>query len=87
MPHFSTAIISTPPDTPAAPTIRLTAREIEMLTAVSEGKSSQEVADDLFISRRTVDFHLDNVYRKLDVRNRVQAYRRATQLALIPALM
>lgn len=65
-------------------TIRLTKREIEVLSLVIEGKSSKEVAEELYVSKRTVDFHLANIYEKLQVSNRVQAYRRATSLGLIP---
>ena len=64
--------------------IRLTRRELEVLTHVIEGKSSKDVADTLFVSKRTVDFHLANIYDKLQVSNRVQAFRRATRLGLIP---
>ncbi len=64
--------------------VKLTKREIEVLTHVIQGKSSKEVADTLFVSKRTVDFHLANVYDKLHVSNRVQAFRRATRLGLIP---
>lgn len=64
--------------------VKLTKREIEVLTHVIQGKSSKEVADALFVSKRTVDFHLANVYDKLHVNNRVQAFRRATRLGLIP---
>jgi DNA-binding NarL/FixJ family response regulator len=64
--------------------VKLTRREIEVLTHVIQGKSSKEVADTLFVSKRTVDFHLANVYDKLHVNNRVQAFRRATRLGLIP---
>lgn len=64
--------------------VKLTKREIEVLTHVIQGKSSREVADALFVSKRTVDFHLANVYDKLHVNNRVQAFRRATRLGLIP---
>lgn len=64
--------------------VKLTKREIEVLTHVIQGKSSREVADALFVSKRTVDFHLANVYDKLHVSNRVQAFRRATRLGLIP---
>ncbi len=63
--------------------IKLTKREIEVLTLVIEGKSSKEVADMLYVSKRTVDFHLANIYDKLQVTNRVQAFRRATRLGLI----
>ena len=64
--------------------VKLTKREIEVLTLVIEGKSSKEVADMLFVSKRTVDFHLANIYEKLQVSNRVQAFRRAARLGLIP---
>jgi DNA-binding CsgD family transcriptional regulator len=64
--------------------IKLTKREIEVLTLVIEGNSSKEVADQLYVSKRTVDFHLANIYHKLDVTNRVQAFREATKRGLIP---
>ena len=64
--------------------VKLTKREIEVLTLVIEGKSSKEVADMLYVSKRTVDFHLANIYDKLQVSNRVQAFRRAARLGLIP---
>lgn len=64
--------------------IKLTKREIEVLTLVIEGRSSKEVADMLYVSKRTVDFHLANIYEKLQVSNRVQAFRRAARLGLIP---
>lgn len=65
-------------------TVRLTKRELEVLSLVIEGKSSKDVADSLYVSKRTVDFHLANIYDKLQVSNRVQAFRRATRLGLIP---
>lgn len=65
--------------------VKLTKREVEVLTLIIEGRSSKEVADMLFVSKRTVDFHLANVYEKLDVSNRVQAFRRASRLGLIPS--
>lgn len=64
-------------------TIHLTRRELEVLSLVIEGKSSKIVADELYVSKRTVDFHLANIYEKLQVSNRVQAFRRATSLGLI----
>ncbi len=77
-------------DSPAisAGGVTLTKREVEVLTLVIEGFSSKEVADKLFVSKRTVDFHLANIYDKLQVSNRVQAFRCATRLGLIaPAMM
>lgn len=56
---------------------RLTDREIEVLSLVSAGNASKNVAQMLGISKRTVDFHLANVYTKLDANNRVQAINNA----------
>ncbi len=72
------------PDVHEDRSVRLTKREIEVLSLVVEGRSSKDVADQLFVSKRTVDFHLANIYDKLQVSNRVQAFRRATRLGLIP---
>ncbi len=64
--------------------VRLTKREIEVLSLIAQGHSSKEAADVLYVSKRTVDFHLANIYDKLQVNNRVQAFRAATRLGLIP---
>lgn len=63
--------------------VPLTDREVEVLNQVLEGKSSKEVARLLFVSKRTIDFHLTNIYHKLHVSNRVQAVLRAAQLGLV----
>jgi DNA-binding NarL/FixJ family response regulator len=64
--------------------VKLTKREVEVLSLVIEGKSSKDVADELFVSKRTVDFHLANVYSKLGVKNRLQAFREANRRGLLP---
>lgn len=64
--------------------VRLTKREIEVLSLIAQGFSSKAAAEHLFVSKRTVDFHLANIYGKLQVNNRVQAFRAATRLGLIP---
>lgn len=53
----------------------LTAREAEVLRALSNGVSNREIARDLTLSERTVKYHLSNVYRKLGVRGRTDAVR------------
>ena len=63
--------------------MELTKRELEVLTYVMQGIPSREVADILFLSKRTVDFHISNVYVKLDVKNRVQALHKANKLGLL----
>lgn len=64
--------------------VKLTKREIEVLSLIAQGHSAKEAADTLYVSKRTVDFHLANIYDKLQVNNRVQAFRAATRLGLIP---
>ncbi|MFP7471284.1 LuxR C-terminal-related transcriptional regulator [Niallia taxi] len=51
----------------------LTSREKEVLYLILEGLNNQEVADLLYISTHTVKNHLTNIFRKLDVADRVQA--------------
>lgn len=50
------------------PVERLTTREREVLKLVSEGKSSKEIADLLFISVRTAEHHRENIKRKLNLK-------------------
>jgi DNA-binding NarL/FixJ family response regulator len=68
--------------TPTRP-VRLTKREVEVLTLIAQGHSSKDAAERLYVSKRTVDFHLANIYEKLQVTNRVQAFRNAVRLGLI----
>lgn len=56
-----------------APAIDLTERELEVLQLAASGMSNREIADELFISSRTVKFHLDNCYAKLGVNSRTEA--------------
>jgi len=52
---------------------QLTKREIEILELLSSGKSYQAIAQELFISHKTVSSHVENIYRKLDVHSKVEA--------------
>lgn len=61
----------------------LTDREIEALTWVARGKSSTDIAVLLNVSERTVNFHINNVIRKLGVATRVQAAIQCALLGLI----
>lgn len=51
----------------------LTPREKEALELLSQGKLYKEIADELDVSQDTVRFHLQNIYRKLQVRTRTEA--------------
>ena len=57
----------------ATASTRLTDREREIITWVSKGKSSADVAQIVGIAERTVNFHIEKVMRKLDVTTRMQA--------------
>jgi NarL family two-component system response regulator LiaR len=51
----------------------LTEREVEILQQVALGKTNQEIADELFLSERTVRTHITNILAKLRLSNRTQA--------------
>ncbi|MBN2694083.1 response regulator transcription factor [bacterium] len=53
--------------------INLTPREIEILQMIAKGFSNSEVASMLKISRSTIRTHLEHIYQKMDVTNRVEA--------------
>ncbi|KGX86834.1 response regulator transcription factor [Pontibacillus litoralis] len=52
---------------------QLTVREQEVLLLMAEGKSNQEIADQLFIALKTVKVHVSNILGKLEVQDRTQA--------------
>lgn len=62
--------------------IELSKREAECLLWTSEGKTSWETSVIMGVSERTIVFHLQNITRKLNVKNRVQAVARAAMLGL-----
>jgi DNA-binding NarL/FixJ family response regulator len=62
----------------------LTRREREILALLSEGRSNRSIAENLFLSEKTVKTHLAAVFRKLGVTNRTQAAMIAGQLGMGP---
>lgn len=62
---------------------RLTRREKEILQKIAEGKTSQEIAEVLFISPRTVDTHRANLIQKLGVKNSAGLVRYAIERNLL----
>ncbi|QJQ95598.1 MULTISPECIES: LuxR C-terminal-related transcriptional regulator [Halomonadaceae] len=55
------------------PVCGLTQREIEIIGLLGSGASNTEIADKLFVSEHTVKSHLYNIFRKINVHNRIQA--------------
>ena len=67
--------------TPSDP-LGLTDREAEVLRLVAAGRSNQQIADTLFITRKTASVHVSNILGKLGVSNRVEAAAVAQRLGL-----
>jgi DNA-binding NarL/FixJ family response regulator len=65
---------------PAAP---LTRREIELLQLAADGFTGPMIAEELVLSRATVRTHFENIYGKLDVRDRAGAVAKTMRLGLI----
>jgi DNA-binding NarL/FixJ family response regulator len=63
---------------------RLSRRELEILRLVAQGRPNREVAKILWVTDQTIKFHLANTYKKLNVRNRVEAIHWARQHGLFP---
>lgn len=61
----------------------LTEQETKVLWLIARGLSNKEIAVHLNITRETVKFHIKNMYRKLDVINRVQALRQARESGIL----
>ncbi|WP_368652569.1 response regulator [Ornithinibacillus sp. 4-3] len=61
----------------------LTKRELEILMLIAEGKTNQEIADELFIALKTVKVHVSNILGKLEVQDRTQAVVYAFQNGLV----
>jgi DNA-binding CsgD family transcriptional regulator len=66
------------------PRPELAPRECAVLDLVSQGETSAAIGRHLGMSARTADKHLEHVYRKLEVTDRVSAVRRAFELGLLP---
>ncbi len=62
---------------------RLTPRELEVLALLARGRKNSEIADALFVSERTVKFHVSSILGKLGAENRTEAARIAIRRRLV----
>jgi DNA-binding NarL/FixJ family response regulator len=69
--------------TPAPAPSVLSKREEEVLQRIAEGASTTEVAEQLYISVKTVKNHLASIYEKLDARDRTQAVLQAVKMGIV----
>ena len=51
----------------------LTNRELEILQLVIAGKTNKAIASEIYLSEKTIEFHLDNIYSKIGARSRLLA--------------
>jgi two-component system response regulator DegU len=61
----------------------ITRREEEVLQLIADGCSTPEVAEQMYISQKTVKNHLASIYQKLDARDRTQAVLQAVRMGII----
>jgi DNA-binding CsgD family transcriptional regulator len=66
-----------------SPESGLTRRELEVVRLIAIGRTNRDVAQELFLSPRTVDMHVRHILRKLDCHSRVEAAHRAHELGLL----
>jgi two-component system response regulator DesR len=71
------------PEHPAETGVQLTDREREVLDLIGSGATNREIAAALYLSHHTVKEHTSGLYRKLEVRGRAEAVRRAQTLGLL----
>jgi|GEM_PF-5293533 len=72
------------PNVPIRDATKLTNREKQVLICASLGQTSAEISKKLAVTERTVNFHFENVLRKLDVKTRGHAIARANAIGIIP---
>ena len=64
--------------------LAITPRELDILDQIAAGKSTREIAQELFVSENTVKTHASRLYDKLGVKRRTQAVQEARRLGLLP---
>jgi DNA-binding NarL/FixJ family response regulator len=70
-------------DTTQAPPVELSKREVEVLLELKAGLTYDQIAERLFISTGTVRKHIEHIYRKLEVHNKVEAIQKGLAQRLL----
>lgn len=82
--HLLSMVKLNPPEAETAVLANeLTPREIEILTMVSHGYKRREIADKLSIATGTVGIHINNIYKKLEVKSNIDAVAQALRAGLL----
>jgi DNA-binding CsgD family transcriptional regulator len=63
----------------------LTPREVTVVERLALGRTNRQIAEELFLSRRTVDMHVRHILAKLHAANRVEAAGAAQRLGIVAA--
>ncbi|WP_102264493.1 response regulator transcription factor [Mesobacillus jeotgali] len=61
----------------------LTKKELEILHYIAAGKNNREISEELFMSVRSIEYHLTKIFKKLSVNSRVEALSKAISLNII----
>lgn len=68
---------------PPQPAYQFSAREMQVLTLLVKGLNNPDIADQLFLSRSTIKYHINSIFSKLGVRNRSEAIAVAVKNRLV----
>jgi DNA-binding NarL/FixJ family response regulator len=59
-------------ETGERPRTEFTPQELHIATLVAQGKTNKEIATAMYLSPKTIEYHLSNAYRKLDIHSRAE---------------
>ena len=82
MPDVLRRVVETTP-LPSRTNVNLTSREMQVLRAVAKGHTTKRMAKDLVLAAPSIETHLHNIFKKLNVNNRGEAVSSALKLGLI----
>jgi two-component system competent response regulator ComA len=60
-------------------------KEFQILKQIASGKSNKDIADDMFMSKRSLEYAITNLFQKLHVKSRIEAAMKAKQMGLLAA--